>query len=93
MARLPKAKEAKLESREEAEESDEEYDVSSCSGLVSQRSTDQLYSMTQPAKDDFLVGLAARMGGPLAELEKRLQGLERVEMIVNEGERAIVGMM
>ncbi|ORY84641.1 hypothetical protein BCR35DRAFT_324731 [Leucosporidium creatinivorum] len=71
-ARLPKEKEAKLESQEDEAESDEEYD---------------------PAKDDYLLALAARVGGSLAEMEKRLEGLERVARIVDEGERAIVGMM
>lgn len=50
-------------------------------------------SSLQHAKDDYLLALAERLGGSLAELEKRLEGLERVERIVDEGERAIVGML
>lgn len=47
----------------------------------------------QPAKDDYLVQLSFKLDASLGEVERRLDGLRRVERIVDAAEQGVAGLL
>ena len=67
------------------DESEGEYDVSPFLLFTSHELT-----FAQPTKDDYLVRLSQRLGTSLAEIERSLDGVSRVETFVSRDRKSVV---
>ncbi|KAK4699461.1 hypothetical protein P7C70_g6797, partial [Phenoliferia sp. Uapishka_3] len=76
-----KSRELNGSSSNDAEEEEEETE------------SDEEIAPYDPAKDDYLIQVSAKLDHSLGEVERRLSGLARVERIVDEAEGGVVAIL